>query len=215
MFFSKSKEVIDLVSTHSRQVIFCFERYIDMMNEIMNGCEVSKRQELYIEIKGLETGADVIRRDIIRKLFEGRMLVTSRKSIMRLIEGIDNVADITESIIRDLYIQKIEKLEEYRVNIVQVNNITLKQLKILIDIVSLLVTKYEVDEMLNKISIVEKLESEVDTLEYKTISSIFESDLELAHKTQLKVMINRIGAMSDVIEDLSDEVEIIMMSRNV
>jgi uncharacterized protein Yka (UPF0111/DUF47 family) len=40
-------------------------------------------------------------------------------------------------------------------------------------------------------------------------------DLELAYKNQLKGLINMVAEISDKIEDLSDEVEIILASRRI
>jgi uncharacterized protein Yka (UPF0111/DUF47 family) len=63
---------------------------------------------------------------------------------------------------------------------------------------------------------IEALESKVDAIEIATIKQIFNMpDLELAYKNQLKGLINMVAEISDKIEDLSDEVEIILASRRI
>ena len=215
MIFSKSNEVIDLVSSYSDKVILCYERFMEILEDMLRGCLYEDKEKYALEISRLESEADKIRHEIIRKLFEGRMLVDSRKSIARLIEGVDKVANLCEDIIQLIYFQNIDGLSEYSEDINAINRITHKQLIELINTIKSLVTKYQMNEMLESIVKIETYESEVDVLEQNIVKSIFKSNLDLAQKNQYRELISNIGSLSDIIEDLSDEIEIIMMSRNI
>ncbi len=62
---------------------------------------------------------------------------------------------------------------------------------------------------------IELMESKIDDLENKAIKTLYASDIELARKNQLKYFICKISDTSDVIEDISDIVEIILALRKV
>jgi uncharacterized protein Yka (UPF0111/DUF47 family) len=79
-----------------------------------------------------------------------------------------------------------------------------------------IVSDYNLEDVVSDLGKIEALESKVDAIEIATIKQIFNMpDLELAYKNQLKGLINMVAEISDKIEDLSDEVEIILASRRI
>lgn len=215
MFFSKSEVIKDLVGDHTTAVMACYEKYEEAMDAIMVGCEEATMESYTNKLRSLESQADEVRHMIIRQLLEGGMLVDSRKSLMHVIEAVDTVANITEDIVQEIYIQNICLPEFTHDAIKKMSTVTKKQLELLVETVKNIVHKYKIKEMTKIIHEIEGLESEVDDIQQALTKQLFETDFELARKLQYRELINMIGGMSDVIEDISDEIEIIMMARKV
>lgn len=215
MLFSKSEEIKNLVGEHAEAVVECYDRYEEAMKNILDGCSVVEIHNYTNQLRELESIADSIRHKIIRSLLEGGLLVDSRKSLMHVIEGVDVVADITEDIIQEIYMMKLELPEFTHEPIMEMTRITREQLKLLIKSIKNIVSKYKIDKMTKMIQEIEELESKVDDVQHGLIKELFEKDYDLAYKMQVREFINLIGSMADTIEDISDSVEIIMMARKV
>lgn len=215
MLFSKSAEIKNLVGEHTEAVINCYEQYEDAIQQVVKGCNEKEIFSYTTKLRVLESEADTVRHKIIRSLLEGGLLVDSRKSLMHVIEGIDSVADTTEDIIQEIYMQRMVIPSFNHEAILQMTQVTKKQLLVLSETIKLIVSKYKIDEMTKMIHEIEDFESEVDKIQQETIKKLFDTDLPLAYKMQIREFINLIGSMSDRIEDISDAVEIIMMARKV
>lgn len=215
MLFSKSDKIKDLVGNHTDQVMVCYEKYSVAIRDILGGCDRDAIEVYTNELRVQESLADEIRRQIIRQLLEGGLVIESRKSIMHVIEAVDEIADLSEDIVQQIFIQNIKLPELTHEAILSMSEITRRQLDMLVGIVKGVVTRYKAKDMTKAILQIESMESAVDDLQQNLVKELFESDFELAEKMQLREIINMIGKMSDRIEDISDEVEIIMMARKV
>jgi len=219
MFFNKTKQIIDLLEAHTSAVLKCFESYEEIFKEIVN--LASKKDDrafndkYTLKLKILENEADSKRHEVIFELLQGGLLVDSRKSTMRLVEGVDQIADTTEDIIQLLVFEKLA-LEDFLIEPLSIiNSTTKKQLDKFIEVLSKIVTKYDLQLVINDLREIEDFESEVDRIEDDLIKKLYNKDMPLANKLQYKELIRLISSMSDKIEDLSDDVEIILASRRI
>jgi len=215
MFFRKSNKIVEMVSGHSESVVACFNKLSLCMTELFEEWDQQKLELATREIRHLESQADDIRRDIIRQLLLGGLIMESRKSIMHIIEAVDRVADLSEDILQELFIQGIQLPEFTHTPIRKMLTTTSGQLTLLSEVVVGAVSKYKEDQMTQRIMTIERLESEVDDLEQLCIKELYRTDLPLAKKQQYREIIQMIGRISDLIEDISDEIEIVMMARKV
>ena len=215
MFFRKTNKIKELVGNHADAVVTCYDKYDEAMNALFNGCGMVELGTFSDALRALESQADMIRRQIIRQLLTGGLVVDSRKSIMHVIEAVDEIADLAEDIIQEIHIQKIHLPQMTHGPIEEINQVTRHQLMLLAGIVKGIVDKYNEDEMTKTTQEIEQLESKVDNLQHKLVEGIFESDMTLAEKMQLREIVDMTAKMSDLIEDISDEVEIIMLARKV
>ncbi len=218
MFFKKTNTIIDLLNDHIDAVKSCYQIYMDSFEDIVNlqiNNRVDQLNNLTEELKQREHQADLIRHDVIVELLRGGFLVDSRKSTMRLVEGVDKVADTTEDVFKMIAYERIQIPLELHEPLCQMNAITLEQLNSFFDILSKLMTTYDQNQMIRQLVEIEEFESKVDLIEEELIRNLFQMDLDLAEKLQYKSLIKTISSMSDLIEDLSDQVEIILSSRNI
>lgn len=219
MFFNKTNQIIDLLEDHTSAVQSCFDAYEEIFNEIVNlqskNDEKAFSDDYTLRLNTLEHNADNKRHEVIFQLLQGGFLVDNRKSTMRLVEGVDQVADTAEDIIQMLVLEKVI-LEDFLVEPLQIiNSITKHQLNKFIEVLSKIVTKYDLQLIINDLREIEDFESEVDSIEDELIKKLFSEDMPLANKLQFKQLIRLVSSMSDAIEDLSDEVEIILASRRI
>lgn len=215
MLFNKSEEIVKLITTHCNAVTACYTTYQHVFEHYLTLTSDEERAPFNRQMKLLESEADHIRHQIIHKLLQGHLLLDSRKSIMRLIEGLDNVADVSEEIIREMYFQKMTLEPSLAVAAQKMNQITYQQLLLLIEVFKNIVSKYNQQDQFMLIREVELLESKVDEIENEILFQVFRNNRSLSEQMQLKDLITKIGSISDLIEDLSDEIEIIMMVRKV
>jgi len=219
MFFNKTNQIIDLISEYLDSLTNCYDEYCTVFEELayrhLNEHENLFDLEYAERVANLERIADKNRRNVIVKLLQGGLLVDNRKTMMRLIENIDKVADLTEDVIQMIVFEQL-KLMPYIVEaLLTVNEITGVQLKLFVNILSKTLTNFDFNHMMEDIKQVEKLESDVDSIEDGLIQELFREDLSLSEKLQYKELIRLVTRMSDHIEDLSDEVEIILASRRI
>lgn len=215
MFFSKTVEIESLISEYSDTVVACFNYYMHAMDTLLKVNATDKRKEFVLGIESLERAADEKRHQIIQELLQGGLIVDSRKSLMRMLEHLYGVCNVCEDILQEIDMQKINLHEILQEPIQSINKISKNQLEVLVQTIAAVVGKYKLEEMILSIRLIENLETQVDTLEHDVVRKIYDMDLELAEKNQLRALIGQIGNIADIVEDVSDEIEIIMMARSV
>ncbi|MBC7960110.1 MAG: DUF47 family protein [Vallitaleaceae bacterium] len=215
MFFTKSQEIEKLMRLYTDAVLEGYDYYLVAMTSLLGDATRDESHMYMVEMAKLERKADAIRHHIIRQMLVGGLVVDSRKSLMRMIEHIDHAVDVCEDVIQEIYLQNMNILESLKEPIEKINAITKEQLDLLVHAVLGIVGKYDLNEMFEVIRKIELLESEVDTLEHSSVIEVFEMPLELAYQMQMRMLISQVGNIADIIEDVSDEIEIIMMARKV
>lgn len=215
MFFSKSVEIEKIMKVYLDALVAGYDFYMNVMEIILKGTTREQTEGYMLEMDRLEREADTIRHQIIRQMLQGGLVVESRKSFMRLIEHMDNIANNCEDIIQEIYLQNMTIHELLIEPFGKINVITKEQLSWLVHAVTGIVSKYDLNELFDVIRKIEDLEAQVDELEHAAVKEIFERPLELAYKMQMRQLISSVGNIADIIEAVSDEIEIIMMARKV
>jgi predicted phosphate transport protein (TIGR00153 family) len=214
--FGRGKNVHDLVMKHVDAVLACNMLFVEAIEHLCTNGIDQGLEGISLQVGEAETVADSIRHEIIRSLLEGALLPESRREILKLIEGIDNVANQSEEIIKQITLQKIVFVKEIQSYILQINEKTRKQLEMLREVINqVFINSSKAYEYYEQIIRIEQVESEVDKLESKAIQTLFQMNIELARKNQLKTIITDIAHISDIVEDISDMLEMIMVLRKV
>lgn len=214
MFFKKGKDIVNFIKLHLDAVENCINRYVTFISGISAISENEAIKETK-EIEDFESQADIIRHDIIRKLFEGGLLTESRTTIMTLIRGVDDIADAIEDIARDIVYQNIKFDDETIKAFNEINIMTQNQYKKLRAAIEAFLTHYVIEEQYEIIREIEKIESDIDDIEMILVRNVFRTNIELAKKNQFNNIIKQICNLSNIIEDISDHLEIAIMKRKV
>ncbi|NLK98452.1 DUF47 domain-containing protein [Defluviitalea saccharophila] len=214
--FKKERKVLELINQHIEAVIHCnqlFIKSLEILNEKGMGIEIERMAK---EVGQAESEADHIRHEIIQSLLKGALLPESRREILTIIGKIDDIANKCEEIIKQISLQNIEFFEELKPSIKEINLKTKQQLQCLQELINKIFSHfYHGEEYHNELLDIVKLESEIDEIEYNAIRTLFDMDIELAKKNQIKAIISDIAEISDIGEDISDVLEMIMVLRKV
>ncbi|WP_105614281.1 TIGR00153 family protein [Vallitalea okinawensis] len=216
MFFSKNKgeNVHDLVQKHVDSVQECLETFQKFLDIVVDEGITDEAKKLGEKVEELESTADANRHQIIQSLLNGALLPDTRREILKLIEFIDEIANQCEEVVKQILLQKIYFPKPLKTNIHNINTKTCEQFNLLEEVVRNLFIKMNDDKgNFTILKDIEKLESEVDDYEYEAIKVLFEDNVSLAEKNQLRSIISKIADISDVIEDISDIIEIVLAIR--
>ena len=213
--FSKGKKAYELISEHLDAVLSCYDLFTQAIAKTLVTGPGPEAEALALQVDKMESKADEARHKIIKSFLEGALLPESRREVLKLIELTDEIANKSESNIRQIALQQIVFPAEIKDNILRISDKTKDQLAILRKVIESLFSNFESQVNHDELIKINTLESEIDQYEESAIKLIYNSKLELAEKYQLRDIISDMADISDIVEDISDMIEIIMVLRKV
>jgi predicted phosphate transport protein (TIGR00153 family) len=202
-----------------RQVEELIHHHIERVGQVLNSmhratgdycAECMEFDGLAAQVMTGETEADEIRRDIERRLYDGAFMPIERGDYSRMVEAVDKVANQCEAVAQFLLLTRPELSDETKEGLIQIMDATLRCYQHIEGMFQKFEEGKTVMELAHK---VEEEERNVDSLFAKIVSNLFESDLELARKIHVKMLLDRAAAISNRIEDASDCFLIIVSKR--
>ncbi|NOR67122.1 MAG: DUF47 family protein, partial [Woeseiaceae bacterium] len=117
-----------------------------------------------------------------------------------------------QSVTRNLQLQNVDIPSLLHGDLRQLSDHIVEAIQILIKIsYAFLSRPAEVRDLASQLS---RLEHEADVVEERALALIFDApDLELAHKLQLQGLIDRIGSICDLAEDVGDRLMVASLKR--
>lgn len=164
-------------------------------------------------VQRAESKADTLRKEIERVLYKNELLPDSRGDLLNLLEWLDKVANRLESVIRNMYLRKVEVPPELKGNIKSMLVPMQTCVETLLTAVRLLFS--EPSKSKPATDDVDRLETECDRLQHTTIKHIYEMQLDLAHKMQLERLVYDVSSVADRCEDAAMAVEIMAIKRSL
>ena len=212
IFGKKEQKVIEKLREH----LDCTSELLKKVEEILDQAVVKdwgKVRKLMDEIHTLEHKADVIRREMEATLYEGAFLPNFRGDLLNLVEALDKIANRGETVAHQLTLERVDIPSQLVSGLRKQIQLGYRAFNTLKDTI---VNIFEdLDEAAKRISEVERVEREEDQIELQLIETIFSLDIPLAHKIQLKQLVLNLGDISDMSEDCSDIVQVIVFKRRV
>ncbi len=212
----KTKKVMELVEQHFESVkeaVFTLKLFLEEYNE--SGASKST-MDLCSRINDYEHEADSLRREIVAEFLRGSMLPQTRRELLRLVEMVDRMANISQDVSRDMLIEKPKFEKECVKAFNLIIKITCEQIELLSEAISALFADYEKlvgeGKLLEEIN---QLEHEIDTIELELLKCIFDKELPLAEKFQRRFFVEKIAGISDLVENISDEIQIMVVFRKI
>ncbi len=207
LFGKKENEVINLFHKHLRKVKIAVDTTYTLIQ-----IPAPERESVVKKVRELETEADSIRRDAETMMYSGAFLAQSRGDMLGLIEAVDRIANKAEFVSDLLYLQDLIIPESLKEKYKKEFDYSIKTYDALQKAAETLFDDTEkVKEYVLK---VEKWENTGDGVERDLIRSIFQLDIDLAWKMQLRELAFQIGDIADRSEDASDRIEIILLKTN-
>jgi len=212
MLWGKQKKIEALVIKHLDKVVETLDHFQDSLYSYLGG-DIDQADRLALATHRAESSADDIRRDVEAELLGGALLAPSRRNILEIIERVDSLANAGEAALDYIMLQHIEIPNEIKE---QLHGIGEKTGEISREVKQAMQMMFDdIGHVSEHTKAIEIKEGEIDRLERDAIKIVFEMDIGLAEKLQLRGMIEQLVEISDRAEDLSDRIDIVVVERKL
>ncbi len=219
MLFSKKTCPADSVKTmlddHVELVEMVLFKALETLEHYLNN-DIEAAKAHARRVDSLESEADAVRRRIGICLLAGTFLPILRKDFFQLVGSLDDVANTAEDFCDFCLSQRPEIPEYLRDGFLEITSATVEMFPNLKEALQTLNSKgfdWGVDESSPLHKIAKQIgidESNIDDLKWKLTRKIFKSDLPLANRMHMQALLTDICRVSDLIEDVSDRIEIMI-----
>jgi predicted phosphate transport protein (TIGR00153 family) len=165
------------------------------------------------EIKALEHEGDDLRRDIETELYSRTLIPDLRSDVLWLVENIDKVTNLYKSNLFRLSIQRPQIPSIFHQDFIRLAQVSVQCSDALIQTTSAFFADHTA--VRKGAQFVAELETHADEISTPLLRSIFDSDLDLAHKMQLMYFVERIDAIANQAEDIADQLAISAIKRRI
>ncbi len=164
------------------------------------------------QINDLEHQLDKLRREIEAEIYGKRLLPDTRGDILGLLENLDKIPNRMQSLTREIMLQKPQIPERLHGSLFELADLGVEIVQVLVRTTrAFLNSPKDVKEGVKQLS---DHEHEADMVEQQALSLTFEdTSLELAHKMQLQRLIEHLGSICDMAEDMGDRIMISSLKR--
>jgi predicted phosphate transport protein (TIGR00153 family) len=165
------------------------------------------------ETHRFESQADDVREQIKTLMYSKILLPESRGDILRLLDGIDHIPRYMEITLNMIKTQMLVIPDFLVADIRELLGASLEACELMSQQVEDLFKRNgQIKEL---VSIIDEKESQCDKIERRLISTIFESDLDGFQKLQLKELVIYLGEISDHVDVISKQINIMNLKRRV
>lgn len=213
MFFGKKEmAIIQLFEEHLEYIGRTLENLEKVFLAILHNDETSI--EIYAEeVHKMESAADSKRREMENAMYQGAFLPNFRGDFLGLAESFDKVANEAENVVDQIVLQNLIISDDLKGDLLKQVQLSVETYRVCREAAVNLFQELDVAE--EKIKETEKLENIEDSHERALVKKIFEKDISLAEKRQLRELVISIGNIANLSEDCSDRMEIIVLKRRV
>lgn len=190
-----------------RQVTREIRRHIELLcqacDTFRNGLEKQDRN-LMLEVNDLERDADQLRRRIVAMLYEGAFLPYIRPDLCKFVEIVDEIFDRLEDTV-SYYLEMVPP-EPLRDEFVRVAFLNFRMCEMLLICFDAMLEGEDLGEKTLAIRIYEK---KIDDIKFQLIHEARQFDVDFWQGRMLSDFIVALTAVSDIIEDASDHLQVI------
>ena len=214
IFNNKNPKLAQCLSNHRTNVSNCFGKFEEFFKILFSDDpDPALLQSVKTVIDNCENAADSELRHFVDMLSDS-FLPTTRTNLITLIQSADDVANLCQEIVRHVMLEKIVFPEPIRADLLEVIAVTKTQLCILYKAIDLLINDFK---KLNNdrlvLDDVRAKESKVDKIQAHLHGCLFELDITLAEKVYYRDNMEQICKLSDMIENISDKIQIMLIER--
>ena len=214
IFSNKNPKLSKCFSDHREDVVNCFGKFEEFFKVLFSdNPDPATLQSLKIAVDNCENAADGELRHVV-DLLSDSFLPTTRTHLITVVQTTDDVANLCQEIVRHIMLEKVELPTSIRADLLEIIAITKTQLSILYNAVDLLINDFKTLNNDRKVlDDVRAEESKVDNIQAALHERIFNLDISLAEKVYFRDMMEYICDLSDMIEDISDKIQIMLVER--
>ena len=210
--FGKTKELVMKIDTFIDLTTVASLHLKEGIREYMKGNldDLERRLANVIET---ENHADNLRNEIESQLYSQTLIPESRGDVLGVLESMDSIIDTSKGTMFEFSIEKPEIPEEIKQDFIELSEPVVKAIEALA--YSARSYFYDVHSVKDHLNIVKFYEKESDVVAEKIKRKVFDFDIDLSHKIQLKNFISQIDSLADNAEAIADRLAIASIKRIV
>ena len=211
--FAKTKALESDIDNFHNKLINASMTFGKAVDIYLKEGKSEKFKKISRQIKKIEHEADALRRSIENQLYSNNLLPDLRADVLQLTENLDRIINKFDEATYMFYVEQPEIPEEYHAGIKDLGrlsadcaeNMGMASRSFFRDMAS-------VRDYSQKVYFIEH---ESDVCSRQLLEKVFDSDMPLANKLQLKQFINEIADIADTAEDFIDSLLIFTIKRDV
>ncbi len=203
---SEIHEFLDKISESSLMFKIAIRMYLS------DGYTLNFEQKLQ-DVSKMESDADNLRRTIGTKLYSQIMMSGSRGDVLNLIENLDPLLNRFEDSLWAFSIEKPDIPDEFNADFDFLTDMVVQAVEALV--LASRAFFHNIEEVGDHNHKVMFFEKEADKVSTKLKKAIFDSNLDLSQKKQLRNFVEYIDNVADWAEDVADRLAIYYIKRTV
>ncbi len=213
-FRKKDDQVTLKVNEHHEEISKAFASFNEFFTVLLtDNPDVNRLASIKVNIDSCEASADRKVRETIL-LLKKSFLPSTRKNIISILQLTDEIANRCQSVTRQIMLEKIRLPKDVHSDVLEIIKITAGQLKLIYTATEQLFNDYKTiykdRTILHDISVEE---THIDNIENLLHERIFNLDLSLCEKIYYTDVIKNICQISDILEDIADQIQIMLIER--
>ncbi len=212
MLWKKEKSIIDKIQAYLDQVDTCRKRFRVSIEKLLLDPDKEENQAILEEVHRAESKADDLRRNIELQLYKRALIPESRGDVLGLIETLDVIPGLFQSLCYQFLLERIVIPEQFRERYLHLVDVNLKAYDLVRQAVLGLFYSKDVKDLTD---LVDAVESDSDHVERDLIRDIFNSKLDKADKILLKEIVINTGDISDQAETVKDRLILAIVKRKI
>jgi predicted phosphate transport protein (TIGR00153 family) len=162
-------------------------------------------------VRDYERKADELRRSTEAMLYTYSLIPESRADVLRLMENLDDIIDCAKHILQEFDVQQPDVEIGYFDLYVQVADKSVKAVEQVVEAArAFFRSESRLRDCINKVDF---YESEADRAGLRLKKQIYQSDLELARKHHLRYFADALESLSDIAQEVSEQLAIASIKR--
>ena len=162
-------------------------------------------------VRDYERKADELRKSTESMLYTYSLIPESRADVLGLLENLDNVIDRAKQIVQEFDVQQPDVEIGYLDLYVQVTSKSVKAVEQVVDAArAFFRNESRLRDCINKVDF---FETEADRAGLRLKKQIFQSDLDLARKQHLRYFADALESLSDIAQEVSEQLAIASIKR--
>lgn len=211
--FSQTKELEQKIDMLHDKIIEAAMTFKTAVNVYLKEKRSPEYRKLSKEIKTIEHDADSLRREIENRLYSQNLIPDFRGNVLELVENLDKVINEFDEVTHKFYIEQPEIPEKYFERFKEL----VSQVCECAENLSMASRAFfrNVSTVRDYSKKVYLLEQASDKTSASLKESVFDADLELAHKLQLESVLTEVADIADLAENCVDRLLIYVIKRDI
>ncbi len=207
---SLEQQVEAAIAEHLAKISNCLDGYVQLVDAYLSG-DGAQAETLWEDVDRLEHEADIQRREVARLLYEGAFMPLTREDFMGFVEAADKIANAAEAATDTLTLTRPRIPDAFKPRVRELVAQSVSMMPALADAAACVFTDFE--RAIKQTRTVDEGEDVSDQIEWHLVRDVFASDIELAHKLQLRQVIEEFGKIADRIENAADRLETLVVKK--